>query len=145
MPSQQSRNWMVTWNNPPFQGTDLEIERKLEDFFVGQLTSEDWSYCSWQLERGQSGTLHVQAYVQFAGNKRLASLRALWPGCHAEVRRGSHEQAVEYTSKEDTRIQGGVHHEHGEARNRPGRRRDLEVVRRLDFGGGRDFDFAPAV
>lgn len=142
MPSPQSRNWVFTWNNPPFHGdNDSEVEAEALEFFNEQYAEQKWSFLSWQLERGESGTLHVQGYVQFAGNKRLASLRHFFPGCHAAIRRGTHEEAVAYTSKDESRAEGCSTHEIGEPRNRPGRRRDLEnVIRILDFND----DFAEA-
>lgn len=161
MPSQQSRNWVFTWNNPGFaDDSDLETERRALEYFNSMYEQGDFVFCAWQLERGASGTLHVQGYVQFSGNKRLRSLRRLFPGCHAEVRRGTHEEALDYVSKDDTRVEGltiwqfgtpviahidfidltGTSPQSlGNPRNRPGRRRDLEEVVPCRL----DFDFPP--
>lgn len=126
---------MVTWNNPPFRGSDTEVERALVTWVDEQLEAGHFNYISWQLERGSDrGTLHVQAYVQLATRQRVSAVRRIMPGSYAEVRRGTHDEAVEYTSKEDTRVEGTTHHEAGEPnREGAGRRTDLEDVRRQLF------------
>jgi len=48
------RNWCFTLNNPP---EDFSLDAKCKDFKV--------RYCIVQLERGDSGTLHLQGYVEF--------------------------------------------------------------------------------
>lgn len=86
-----SRNWMFTLNNP-----------------TSDCSPNLWpcvKFIVYQLEQGESGTPHYQGYVMFTKNMRLAGLRKIQQ-CHWEPRRGSHDQAVAYCSKEDTRISG---------------------------------------
>jgi len=129
MPGVQKKSWVVTWNNPPFAGTDGDIDAKLLDFMESKLQEREFTYAVWQLERGRENTLHAQMYVQFDKKVRTGGVRRLFPGCYAEARRGTHEEAVAYSQKEDTRVEGLDHHELGEAhREGSGRRTDLEDV-----------------
>lgn len=88
--------------------------------------------CTWQWERGESGTLHAQGYVVFKSGKTFASVKKILPGANIQARRGTDEQAWEYASKEDTRV--GVGETFG-VRLEQGKRNDLLVVKRkLDEG-----------
>jgi len=90
--ARQSRTWVFTINNPA--NNDLPLE---------------WpsvKYCIWQREQGASGTQHLQGYVIFAAPRRLTSVRLLNGTAHWEPRRGTHVQARDYASKDDTRIAG---------------------------------------
>lgn len=67
----------------------------------------------WQVEKGASGTRHLQGYfVTHAkhGDKGRTSLKwvkdKINSMMHIEKRMGSHEQAVDYCQKKDTRIAG---------------------------------------
>lgn len=90
----QSKFWCVTVNNP-----------------IMILDPSEWPGCTsaiWQLEMGDSGTVHYQVYVEFRGNMRLnrvVQFRGLQGG-HAERRMGNKAQAVVYHTKEDTRLEG---------------------------------------
>ncbi len=65
------------------------------------------SYAAWQEERGEAAaSTHIQFMVEFATPVRLAAVQKLWPGCHAEIRRGTPDQAKSYVTKEDTRVSG---------------------------------------
>ena len=88
----QSRNCLFTINNP--------TEEDEPSSWPGV------KYLVYQRERGEEGTEHYQGYVMFSSNKRLLSLKTLCPRAHWEFRRGSHQQAVEYCTKESTRIDG---------------------------------------
>lgn len=127
MPSTpQHRAWMFTLNNPqnPFDDPN---------HWLGNV--EAVRYAVWQLERGaESGVVHYQGYVLLNGRgKRLAGMKALHRRCHWEVRRGTHAQAEEYCSKEDTRIRPPERLGEPPADGGPGARSDLvSVKRKLD-------------
>lgn len=106
-----SRHYCFTLNNP--ESNEVPIE---------------WggSYCSWQREEGDEGTPHLQGYIEFDKVKRLAAMKKLHGTCHWEVRRGTQTQAIEYTQKEDTRVEGFW--EYGEKKKGQGSRSDLETV-----------------
>ena len=89
----QGTNWLFTINNPTWEDDPLK-----------------WpgvKFIAFQKERGdETGTEHFQGYVQFKVNKRLAACKALHLTAHWELRKGTHEQAKAYCTKEDTRIEG---------------------------------------
>jgi len=92
MPAAVSKNYVFTINNPtapvPFSEPDMHC-------------------LVYQLERGELGTPHYQGYVEF---KRRVSLttaqRLLGAAAHLERRRGTRRQAIDYSMKEDTRVEG---------------------------------------
>lgn len=59
-----------------------------------------------QLEVGESGTPHLQGYVEMKNPCRLAAMKKLIPQAHLEVSRGSKEQAIMYCLKEDHGLSG---------------------------------------
>ncbi|AXF52349.1 MAG: putative viral replication protein [Cressdnaviricota sp.] len=117
----QGKNWVFTINNPTF--TDAP-----EEAMKG-----DYKYLIYQHEQGEKGTIHYQGYVMFKSNKRLAALKKYHGHAHWELRKGSHQQAKDYCSKEETRVNGPF--EFGEAPAQ-GKRTDLDEVKStLDAGG----------
>lgn len=89
----RSRNWLFTLNNPK----DLKPEVKL---------GTGYNFLIYQLEKGENGTLHHQGYVNFKQPIALTGLKKLLKEAHWEARKGSHDQAKAYCSKDDTRIDG---------------------------------------
>lgn len=90
-----SRNYCITYNNPP-DGWRLELDE-------GGLLR----YGAWQLERAASGTLHAQIYVELTRAVRVKQVQdTLFGGAkvHCEPRKGTREQARAYCWKEDTRL-----------------------------------------
>lgn len=56
-----------------------------------------WALCKGvymvtQLERGESGTAHLQGYVILMNPKGLSGVKRIHATAHWEVRRGTHEQ-----------------------------------------------------
>lgn len=83
-------------------------------------------FLAYQLELcPSSGRLHWQGYAYFAHPRDLKSCKRLLPGAHWEVRRGSHEDALKYVTKTDTRAPGASPVIAGQPPAQ-GRRRDLE-------------------
>lgn len=92
----QSRSWCYTLNNP--SATEVQSLKDL---------SANVSYHIFQLERGQSGTLHAQGFIQFARKLRLRTAKSLInQRCHCEVLRGTPQEASNYCRKEDGRVEG---------------------------------------
>lgn len=118
--------WMFTINNP--SRCDLPAAWK------------DVQYAVWQSEKGEeSGTLHLQGYVCFTNKKQRTWVkkncdqRANW-----QSRKGSHEQACAYVTKEQTRVDGpwelGAELDEWVNKQR-GKRNDLLALKRkLDAG-----------
>jgi len=115
-----NRNWCFTINNP-------------ENNEIPEAWKEVARYCVWQREKGAEGTEHLQGYVSLLTNKRLVGMKKLNATAHWEMRKGTHEQAKAYCTKEDTRVAGPW--EFGEAPVNQGKRNDLgEVKQLLDEG-----------
>lgn len=107
-----AKNWCFTINNPSV--------REIHLFNIDGLPSTI-SYCVWQVERGENGTVHVQGFVQFSAKKRTGQIAKLeykykinevpsslkpFEHAHLEPMRGTAEQARDYCKKEDSRIDG---------------------------------------
>ena len=123
----QARAFLATWF-----GREGE---QLRGGFEGALP--DLSHLrgvQWQVEKcPESGRLHVQAYLEFSKPTRPSSIQAHLPGIHLERRRGSAEQARDYCSKEESRVEGP--YLWGTFDVKPGKRNDLLAVKeRLDAG-----------
>lgn len=108
MPSNsRARSYILTVNNP--EGTELSQHPREK-------------YAIWQLEAGENGTRHIQAYVQLEAPVAFSTMVALYPRAHIEVAR-SPVKAMEYCSKEETRLEGPF--ERGE-KPQQGARTDIE-------------------
>lgn len=116
MASQQSRNWMFTINNPTVRD---DPQRWLEP---------KAKYYAFQHEIGEQGTPHIQGYVIFKGNQRMAGLKKLHAKAHWETRRGTHEQALAYCTKDETRVEGSISTVWGDPPS-PGKRSDLLAMK----------------
>lgn len=108
MPLTQSRHWCFTLNNPP--STSLPS-------WTGTV------YRIYQLEKGASGTSHLQGFVSFAKRRIFGPVRRLLPTAHWEIAKGSPAQNRKYCSKEETRLDGPW--EEGELPGGQGARTDL--------------------
>jgi len=89
-PAGHSFNWMFTINNP------LPADSPLSWPGV--------KYLVYQKEKGENGTPHLQGYVQFELQKQLVGVKKLNARAHWEKRMGTHEDAVKYCTKKETRI-----------------------------------------
>lgn len=66
-----------------------------------------------QAEVGEeTNTPHFQGYVEWKQKKTFTAAKALLGGdkVHLEARRGTQQQAIDYCSKEDTRVDGPWYH-----------------------------------
>lgn len=125
----QSRNWVFTINNP----TEDENPQCWEGY----------KFLVYQLEEGEEGTPHYQGYVCFTSNQRISALKRKYSGrAHWEVRQGTHTEAYEYCTKEDTRIEGPW--EYGDPPENQGQRTDLETLREMIEEGASDRELAVA-
>jgi len=98
--TKQSKNWIITINNPT---TNAESILR----FIKQL---GFKWGAAQLERGKEGTEHLQC--AFGGKQfRFDSIKDQFPGAHIESAKHP-KLAFEYCCKEDTRI--GENHKFGE-------------------------------
>lgn len=114
MQSVRARSYCFTINN--YSDDEQKNLRALA-------ASANVKYLIFGREQGDSGTPHLQGYVQFTGAQGAGTAkRRIGARSHVEVARGRPEQNIEYCSKD------GDFEEFGE-RPRPGRRSDLLAVR----------------
>lgn len=94
-----------------------------------------------QLERCPSSmTLHIQGYLKLKRSQRLSWLKRLDSSAHWEKRLGNDQQAIEYCSKEDTRVDGPVFF--GDWVTKQGSRNDLLKVKEMIDQGRTDQEVA---
>lgn len=119
---QKSRDFFITWANPNLPGDMEELQRLWENLRVVHGIA--------QLEEGEGGLLHIQGCWRFKNPRSWRSVRGfLPPPVHLETC-NNYQAAVEYCSKEETRV-GGLPIEYGV---RPtfkgkGKRCDLDAVK----------------
>lgn len=91
----QHRNWCFTCNNYSLE--DEALFRALE-----------YAYLVYGREIGDSGTPHLQGYVQFLRKLRLTALKKLHRTCHWEVAKGTAKENFDYCSKDGDYFESGV-------------------------------------
>lgn len=97
MPAAQFVNWVFTLNNPTAQ----------EEALLNSLVPNVAVYVVFQREKGEvQGTEHFQGYIELKAKKTLHAMRSLLERAHLEPRKGTQQQAIDYSKKEDTRIDG---------------------------------------
>lgn len=115
MPSKQARNWCFTLNNYEENGEKRVLQGGAED--------ENVCYMVIGKEIGESGTPHLQGYVQFTKRIALGTVKRLvGTRAHCEVSRGTPKQAADYCKKD------GDYQEIGGIRGGQGTRSDLAEV-----------------
>lgn len=87
---QRSRCWFFTWNNFP---ADYAEKINFSDRYI------------YQVERGESGNLHLQGSMYFTNDKTFGQMVERFPGIHIEKSRWLASR-IWYGLKEDTRIDG---------------------------------------
>lgn len=93
----KSRWWVYTINNPVLNTGGQEVGGEYDSFRPGVFGQH-------QLEQGKNGTPHLQGVCYFEQPKTLAAVKKVHATAHWEVMRGTQQEALAYTSKEDTRI-----------------------------------------
>lgn len=83
----RGRSWIFTINN--FQSDDLS-----------RVAGIECEYIIYGIERGVSGTPHLQGFIHFTNAKSRSAVARLLPRAFLEKRRGSVDQAVEYCKKD---------------------------------------------
>lgn len=65
-------------------------------------------YCIYQEEIGESGTPHLQGYIEFTRNVRFAQIHSFsgMERAYLDLRRGTVDQAIAYASKPEGRLGG---------------------------------------
>lgn len=113
----RSRAWCFTINNPKEQDVKACAEVVCNYIVTGN-------------EVGDSGTPHIQGYIEFKDAKSLTSVRKTLGGsAHLETRKGTPQQAADYCKKDGNFTERGKMSEQG-------KRNDLEEIASLVKTGG---------
>ena len=91
------------------------------EILLGSLFQEKAKYLIYGYEKGESGTPHLQGYVELKQQVSFETLKKYMPKAHIELRKGTPKQASEYCMKE------GDFKEFGEISNQ-GKRTDLDSI-----------------
>lgn len=118
MPAVQSKSWVFTLNNYD----DIE----LAELRGATTEAKGPSYICWGEETGDSGTPHLQGYVEFPTKRAIGGVKKIkgFKRCHLEIRKGTAAQAILYTTKDGRWSEAGER-----AGPTQGQRNDIEAVR----------------
>jgi len=83
-------------------------------------SDDEYKYIIFGYEQGESGTPHLQGYIQFKSNKRITGLKKYLSRAHWEKQKGTNEQARDYSTKD------GEFFERGTFTKGRGQRSDLQ-------------------
>lgn len=129
--ARQSKYWCFTINN--FTSTEVLALRALG-------RGDEASYIIFGREVGESGTRHLQGYVEFKTKKRFSRAKVLLSTrAHLEARKGTADAASVYCKKDEDYEEFGTL-----SQPQQGRRTDLEEIKALLDAGGRVSDVAEA-
>jgi len=119
----RARNWCFTLNNPEEETVDLVAYDggAAQYFRAGDgerikalIARVDIVFIVCQEERGESGTRHLQGYIEFDRSTRFNKVKALLgERAHLEMRHGTQDQAIAYCKKADSYVEGGIRFEIG--------------------------------
>lgn len=100
-PDVQVANWCFTLNN-----------YSLEEFeYMANLFNKDPRICYiiFGKEVGETGTPHLQGYIEFKRTVKFGGVRLLLPRCHIEPRRArTNGPAIEYCKKDGSFFEMGI-------------------------------------
>lgn len=145
-----SKNWCFTLIADTTAGQDViwrtpGIDPPLEAWH----TSDHVKYLVYQCEEcPTTKKAHLQGYVHFSCSKRLCTVKKIHATAHWEIRMGTHEQAVAYCTKNETRINGpwiyGTPPEQGKRNDLAligslvkNKKTDIEILEEVGFGASK--------
>lgn len=120
----QSKRWVFTVNN----WTDDD---------VAKICAWPVRYLVYGKEVGAEGTRHLQGFVVWDSNKRLAACKLMHATAHWEIARGTNEEASKYCKKD------GDFHEQGDMPLNSGEAEKIRWKRALESAKAGDFDDIP--
>lgn len=136
-----SRAWCFTRNcrdESLIEEVLLHLQASIED----AVETNKVRFAVFQHERGENGTNHFQGYIVFKNAVRMTGVKNIvGQMAHVETRQGTHDQARDYCTKEDSRVAGpwtyGEDKECGQ-----GKRSDMLALKKLIDEGKSELEIA---
>lgn len=102
-------------------------------------SNSDVSYIIFGKETGDTGTKHLQGYIELVNKLRLGGVKLIagLGRAHLETRKGTQQQAIEYCEKD-----GEIFTDGNPAKSSQGKRKDLESIKELLDDGKTQLDIA---
>lgn len=120
-----AKRWCFTINNPD---EEQDVPR-WDDQFDRMVTDGLATYIIAGWEVGDSGTPHIQGYIELSKKQRITWLKShLSERAHYEISNGTAEQASAYCKKEDSFFEYGVL---SSLLSKQGQRTDLEAIKEI--------------
>lgn len=132
-----SRYWLFTSFNPVFLENHAAIFEEL-------ISKDELTYGVYQIEKcPNTEKEHIQGYFIFSTRKRISSIKKLLGDnqIHLEKRKGSHQQAKDYCTKDESRLHGPYEYGSDQDFIKP-KKRKLDEVKDLIKSGASDIDIA---
>lgn len=102
----QGKRWAVTWFGPVFTPTVPGPLPEDSDLYKLCWSIGNISYFVGQLETSERGLRHLQCFFHFSSNIRFNRIKAVLPGAHIAIARGSDQDNERYCSKLESRAPG---------------------------------------
>lgn len=132
-----SKYWLFTSFNSVFLENHTAIFEEL-------ISKNELTYGVYQIEKcPNTGKEHIQGYFVFSKRKRLSSIKKLLGDntIHLEQRKGSHQQAKDYCTKDESRLHGP--YEYGDDKDLvKSKKRKFEDIRDKIKSGASELDIA---
>lgn len=90
----RARVWSITWNNP-----DEQVMAQWHEAI------DECERYVWQLEKGESGTPHIQGHLEYTNARTFTSLKKSLPGAHIEKVKNI-KKSRDYCQKNEGRLEG---------------------------------------
>jgi len=116
---------VFTWNNYPDAATDI-----IDQLFI----TDSVRYVVYGREVGDSGTPHLQGYIEFESAKTHQVVSKKLPGAYVALRRGTAAQAAEYCKKDGDFLEYGEISASEEDKKERAKAAYAEIVKRAEGG-----------
>lgn len=121
----RAKHWCLTINNPT--AADVSMFANIQELTMYTIYGE---------EVGSTGNQHLQCYIAFHKQTTLATLKKYFPRCHAEIARGTPQQAADYCKKDGKYVETGTIPGHQGANG--GQATQVIRIQYLDISTGND-------
>jgi len=142
----RSRNWIFTLQANEEEGDNITwVCPGIEPHPLSHwMDSGKIDFLIYQCEEAPTThQIHLQGYCQFNTTMTLAAVKKINNAAHWEVRHGTHEQALAYCKKEESRRNGPW--QVGQETGGQGKRNDLQTIHELILAKKTNFEILEAV